>query len=145
MAEPKDEFFQPVRFVETGRFFQRVRIEGLQFASADGTRLEAGASLELTLWPDRLSVSVEVEKPDTFREGELSISAAGKRVSVSLAKSRCATVQLFGREPEAARAQVETDPALAASFDPANVPAINMRKRFNCNMICVFCTQECSH
>src|SRR2546422_11561444 len=28
----KDEFYFPVRFVESGRFFQRVAIEGLEFA-----------------------------------------------------------------------------------------------------------------
>jgi hypothetical protein len=115
--EPKDEFFQPVRFVESGRFFQRVRIEGLQFASADGTRLEAGGSLEIALWPDRLSVSLELANPDSLREGELSISADGRQVAVSLAKSRRATLQLFGPAPEAGRAQVEADPALAVSFD----------------------------
>ena len=116
--EPKDEFFQPVRFVETGRFFQRVRIEGLQFVSADGTRLEAGGSLEIALWPDRLSVSLELENQDTLREGELSISAAGRRVSVSLAKSRRATLQLFGREPETPLPQIEADSGLEVSFDP---------------------------
>ncbi len=61
--EPKDEFFQPVRFVESGRFFQRVVIDGLEFASADGTRLETLGNLEITLWPDRLSLSLELDVP----------------------------------------------------------------------------------
>jgi hypothetical protein len=117
--EPKDEFFQPVRFVETGRFFQRVVIEGLQFASADGTRLEAGGSLEIAMWPDRLSLSLELDHLDTLHGGELSIGAAGRRSAVSLANVRHATLQLFGSEPEAPMPEIKADPALAVSFDPA--------------------------
>jgi len=115
---PKDEFFQPVRFVESGRFFQRVAIEGLQFAGSDGTRLEAGGSLEIALWPDRLSLSLELDAHDALGEGEMSIAAAGQRVSVSLAQSRRATLVLFGPEPETPRAAIEADPAMAVSFDP---------------------------
>ena len=117
--EPKDDFFQPVRFVESGRFFQRVVIEGLQFASADGTRLEAGGRLEIALWPDRLSLSLELGGHDTMREGELSIAAAGRRISASLAQSRRVTLPLFEGGPEGPPAQIEADPALAVSFDPA--------------------------
>ena len=116
--EPKDEFLQPVRFVESGRFFQRVVIEGLRFASIDRTALDAGARLEVALWPDRLSLSLELDDHDALREGELSIAAAGKRVSVSLAKSRRASLSLYVREPEAPAARVETDAALSVSFDP---------------------------
>ena len=117
--EAKDEFFQPVRFVESGRLFQRVVIEGLQFASADGTRLEAGGRLEIALWPDRLSLSLELDGHDTMREGELSIAAAGRRISASLAQSRRVTLPLFEGGSEGPPAQVEADPALAVSFDPA--------------------------
>jgi hypothetical protein len=117
--DPKDEFFQPVRFVESGRFFQRVAIEGLQFASADGTKLETGGRLEIALWPDRLSLSLELDASDAVRDGELSIVAADRRASVSLAQSRRVTLELFGRESELPRAVIEADPALVASFDPA--------------------------
>jgi len=117
--EPKDEFFQPVRFVETGRFLQRAAIEGLQFAAADGTRLGAEGRMEIALWPDRLSLSLELDDRAAPREGELSIAAAGKGASALLANSRRATLELFGREPEAPPAQVEADSALAVSFDPA--------------------------
>lgn len=116
--EPKDEFFQPVRFVESGRFFQRVVVEGLQFACADGTKLETDGRLEIALWPDRLSLALELDAPDAVREGEMLIAAADKRNSVSLARSRRATLELFGRDPEPPRALIEADPALATSFDP---------------------------
>ena len=116
--EPKDEFLQPVRFVESGRFFQRVVIEGLRFASTNGTILDAGARLEVALWPDRLSLSLELDARDTLREGELFLVAAGQRASVSLAKSTRISLALYGREPEAPAARVETDAALSVSYDP---------------------------
>ena len=115
----KDEFFQPIRIVESGRFFQRVVIEGLQFTSVDGAKLEVGGSLEIALWPDRLSLSLDLDDRDTLREGELSIAVGDRRSSASLAKVRRATVAIFGREPEAPVAQIEADPALAVTFDPS--------------------------
>jgi hypothetical protein len=105
--------------VESGRFFQRVAIDGLEFVSADGTRLEAGGNLEIALWPDRLSLSLELDDRHLPREGELSILAAGRRVSASLAQSRHVTLPLFERETQGPLAQVEADPALAVSFDPS--------------------------
>ena len=117
--EPPDEFFQPVRFVESGRFFQRVVIEGLEFASADGTRLDAKGSLEIALWPDRLSLSLEVTGQDIAGDGEILIAVSGQQVSVSLAKSRQATLTLFGRLPETPQVVIEADPALITSFDPS--------------------------
>jgi hypothetical protein len=54
-AQPKDEFLQPVRFVETGRFFQRVVIAGLEFADAKGQKFSGSANLEISAWPDRLA------------------------------------------------------------------------------------------
>lgn len=116
---PKDEFFQPVRFIESGRFFQRAVIEGLEFASADGTQLETTGSLEIALWPDRLSLALELNGREPLREGELSLVVAGRRASSPLAKPGRATLTLFGREPEPPTAQVEVDPALAVSLDPA--------------------------
>jgi hypothetical protein len=115
--EPKDEFFQPVRFVESGRFFQRVVIDGLEFASADGTRLETPGNLEIALWPDRLSLSLELDVRNLPHESELCIAAAGGRVSTSLAQSRRVTLPLFERVAEGPVAQVEADPALVVSFD----------------------------
>ena len=42
--ETKDEFLQPVRFVESGRFFQRVVIEGLKFADSRGKEFACSAA-----------------------------------------------------------------------------------------------------
>lgn len=58
-ATPGDEFFQTVRFVECGRFFQRVAIEELQFTDAEGRAFRGRARLEMATWPDRLSFRLE--------------------------------------------------------------------------------------
>src|SRR4029077_6073099 len=49
---PKDQFFFPVRFVESGRFFQRVAIEDIEFADANGEKLSVNGQLEVAFWPD---------------------------------------------------------------------------------------------
>ena len=51
--------------------------------TVDGAKLEVGGSLEIALWPDRLSLALELDDRDTLHEGELSIAVAGRRSSVS--------------------------------------------------------------
>ena len=116
-AEPEEEFFQPVRFVESGRFFQRVVVDGLQFAGVEGTKFAVPGNLEIALWPDRLSLSLGLDEPAMPREGILGIAAAGKSASASLAKSARATLTLFGRGPEEPVGRIEADPALKVEFD----------------------------
>jgi hypothetical protein len=58
-TQPEDEWQQPVRFVESGRFFQRVVIEGLTFADAQGKPFNGTARLEISVWPDRLAFRLE--------------------------------------------------------------------------------------
>src|SRR5206468_5934175 len=72
----KDEFYFPVRFVESGRFLQRVAIVGLEFADSAGQRLGATGRLEIALWPDRAVLSFAVEK-GMAEEGVLEIEAGG--------------------------------------------------------------------
>ena len=72
----KDEFFQPVRFVECGRFFYRVIIEELKFADAEGREFEGKARLEITMWPDRLAFRLECDE-----EAELELSRGEKKVT----------------------------------------------------------------
>ena len=58
-TQPEDEWQQPVRFVESGRLFQRVVIEGLTFADAEGKPFNGTARLEISVWPDRLAFRLE--------------------------------------------------------------------------------------
>jgi hypothetical protein len=74
-----------VRFIESGRFLQRVAIEGLEFADADGRSLGVQGRLELALWPDRLLLSFGLEKYPLEAELELSVRAGQKQVSIPAA------------------------------------------------------------
>jgi hypothetical protein len=82
----KDEFFQPVRFVESGRFFQRVIIEDLKFADAEGREFSGRARLEITAWPDRLAFRLECdgEAKLELRRGEKTV-AGTKSVLLEIA------------------------------------------------------------
>jgi len=84
-AEHKDEFFQPVRFVESGRFFQRVVIEGLKFADSDGKEFDGDARLEISAWPDRLAFRLESASDATLelRVGSRNISGT-KSVTLAM-------------------------------------------------------------
>jgi hypothetical protein len=74
----KDGFFEPVRFVESGRFFQRVIIEDLKFADAEGREYGGRAWLEITAWPDRLAFRLESagEAGLELRHGEKKVTGA---------------------------------------------------------------------
>ena len=111
---PKDDFYFPVRFIESGRFFQHVAIEGLAFEDAAGGRLEAKGRMEIALWPDRVVLSLEVEQGGADLEGELSIAAGDRRSSKPLSAQQPAVLELFGPD-SAERPTVETEDALLVS------------------------------
>ena len=81
-AEVKDDFFQPVRFVECGQWFHRVVIDGLRFADAQGRAYDGKASLEISVWPDRVAfrllcedaVELRLQCRDKSAQGEKSVS-----------------------------------------------------------------------
>ena len=95
-ALPRDDFYYPVRFVESGRFLQRVAIEGLEFADPAGNRLEAKGWLEIALWPDRAVLSFALETTNAPPDGELVLVAGGRRASQSLGTRQPAVLELFG-------------------------------------------------
>ena len=101
---PKDPFFFPVRFVETGRFLQHVVIGDLDFVDETGRRLEAQARLEIAFWPDRLSLTLGVSPVERIRGAELVIVVGGKHHARPLSESSCLSVNLF--EPAEPCAQV---------------------------------------
>jgi hypothetical protein len=95
--QPKDEFLQPVRFVESGRFFQRVVIEGLTFADAEGKAFSGAARLEISVWPDRLTFHLESES-----DAMLELLQGAKKVS----GSRSLALEMFAG---GAKAVVESE------------------------------------
>src|SRR6266478_3200822 len=110
----RDEFYFPIRFVESGRFFQRVAIEGLEFADSAGERLEATGRLEIALWPDRAVFSFALEKSFTEPEEVLEIEAGGRRESMPARPHEPVVLKLFG--PKNAKYPfVETEGGLEVS------------------------------
>jgi hypothetical protein len=110
-ALPKDDFYFPVRFIESGRFLQRVALEDLEFADAAGSRLEAKGWLEVALWPDRAVLSFGLETTNAWPEGALELAVGEHRVSVPLSTGQSAVLELFGPK-NLQRPAVETDSAL---------------------------------
>jgi hypothetical protein len=80
--DPKDEFLQPVRFIESGIHFQRVAIEGLEFADSTGARSVGMGRLELALWPDRMTVTAELEGV-ADEQATLRLKIGGRSAAVS--------------------------------------------------------------
>ena len=110
-ALPKDEFYYPVRFVESGHFLQRVALEGLEFADATGRRLETKGWLEIALWPDRATLSFGLETTNARPEGMLELMAGERRASEPLSTEQPAVLELFGpQNPD--RPKVEADSAM---------------------------------
>ena len=116
--EPKDEFFQPVRFVESGRFFQRVVIEGLQFADSSGKEFPCGARLEISAWPDRLSLRLELEPNALPAGGTVELRLGDHRASTALTTNTSVRLEAFG-DKTSPRPNLEADPALKVGFDEA--------------------------
>ena len=59
--QPAEHMLFPVRFVEYGRFFQHVSINGLIMEDSKGKKLNADCRLEITSWPDKLNMICYVD------------------------------------------------------------------------------------
>ena len=101
-----------MRFVESGHFFQRVAIEGLEFVDDDGALLNAKVRLEMALWPDRAVLSL-IAEPTQGAVGELRITAGAKHAA-SPSSGDPAVVELFGPK-NSASAVVEVGGELSVS------------------------------
>ncbi len=116
--ETKGEFFQPVRFVESGRFFQRVVIEGLKFADSTGKEFSGGARLEISAWPDRLALRLELEPKDLPAAGTAELRWDERCVSAPLVAKTSVQLEVFDNQTDP-RPTLEADPALRLGFDTA--------------------------
>ena len=114
--DPKDEFYFPVRFIDSGRFLQRVAIENLEFEDAEHHRLAMKGRLEISLWPDRVELSFALEGADAGADGEMEITAGASRASSPLSAQQPLAMELIG--PENSRgATIEADPALRSAWN----------------------------
>jgi hypothetical protein len=116
--ETKDEFFQPVRFVESGRFFQRVVIEGLKFADSSGKEFSCDARLEISAWPDRLALRLELEPQTLPVEGNAELRLGDRRASGPMTAKTSVLLEALG-DSAAVRPNLEADSALKVGVDEA--------------------------
>ncbi len=93
--DPKDEFYFPVRFIESGRNLQRVAIEGIQFVADDQQPREINGRLEIAFWPDRCTLTFSLDVPAQWHAGEIAIVVEGRRVAAPLAPGCTVTTQLL--------------------------------------------------
>jgi hypothetical protein len=116
--ETRDEFFQPVRFVESGRFFQRVVIEGLRFVDGGGKKFACDARLEISAWPDRLALRIELGPREPPPDGSVELCLGNRRASAKLAARTSVQLEAFGSSASP-RPAVEADPAMKVDFNDA--------------------------
>jgi len=116
--ETNDSFLQPVRFVESGRFFQRVVIEGLRFADSTGATFACAARLEISAWPDRLAIRLELEPQALPTGGTLELRLGKQHVSAPLEAHNSLPVVIFESATTPSSSLV-ADPALKPGFDEA--------------------------
>jgi len=116
--ETKDWFSAPIRFVESGRFFQRVAIEGLKFADSTGKEFPCAARLEISAWPDRLALFLEVEPTNPIAGSVLRMQAGSESVTTPLVAKTTAQLVAVGAHAQA-QPVLEADPAMKVAMDEA--------------------------
>jgi hypothetical protein len=116
--EPGDPFLQPVRFVESGRFFQRVVIEGLKFIDGNGKEFPCEARMEISAWPDRLAFRLQVNPGDIPAGGMVEMSLGDRHTTVPLATGASALLEILA-DKNPMQAVLKADPKLQVGFDEA--------------------------
>lgn len=112
-APATNAFFQPVQVIESGRYFQRIVIQSLEFRDKDGHPYPCDARLELCAWPDQLVLRVEMSTASAA-EGKLVLRVGERTSSVALRQAASLRMALF---PEATRALVDVNEPLNRRFD----------------------------
>jgi hypothetical protein len=71
----------PVRFVETGRYFQKFSLHDLEFQAEGGGKLAAQSRLDVAAWPDRLALVLIVTPAERWPAASvfLRLRSAGGR------------------------------------------------------------------
>ena len=75
----------PSRIIEAGRYLQRFDIQHLLFENEAGERLSGTGRLEVTAWPDRLYLLLEVSGTGESEAGEIRIALHSENGSISSA------------------------------------------------------------
>jgi hypothetical protein len=121
-----DPYRFPVRFIDSGHFYQHISIEGLEFTSSRGVKLTAIGRIEISLWPDRLTFTASLTaSSDTPLTGEFALRAGERNASVSLQSAHDVVLKIF--EP------VDTSRATIAMSDSG--VRMNWDESANCHVV----------
>ncbi len=72
-SDKQDLLNYPIRIIESGRFFQRVDIQQLEFEDARGRKLPVQGRLEISAWPDRIGFLLECVPQESLRDARPQI------------------------------------------------------------------------
>jgi hypothetical protein len=75
--QPDERKVFPVRFVEYGRFFQHISINGLIMKDSQRNQLDADCRLEISSWPDRLTMVFYFDS-NVVKPEKIVLRAGGK-------------------------------------------------------------------
>ncbi len=111
-------YFFPIRFVDSGHFFQRISIEDLEFISAKGVKLNVKGRMEVAMWPDRLTLSADLTSASTGAlSGNFNLRAGEERASVSLQTSQSVSLTLFHSKQSPRAKLTVSDPGVRCEWD----------------------------
>ena len=117
----------PSRIIESGRFFQRCDVLGLEFRDEQNHRLEAAGRLEVAVWPDRASLLLELIPNKDLHDARLSLQLVHKEGTTSASDPQTAGLWKSGQRQSAwlawspNAATIETGPLEGTSVRAADV------------------------
>lgn len=116
LRRSKDEFFQPVQIVESGRFFQRVAITDLKLTDSQGQEFPESARLEISAWPDRLTFRLEMD-PKSLREDARLELRVGERIASERVAQQAAVTLTVKEGPTDRAARLTAEVPLRIGLD----------------------------
>ncbi len=119
------------RIINSGRFVQRADIVGLVFEDENNNRLNAQCRLEITVWPSRLFLFLEVIPNEDLKDSQPDIELSQEAMKVaSSGKPQSRGVLKAGQNYTAAvslSADEKNNSLISAPLDPDAVSIINMK------------------
>jgi hypothetical protein len=126
-TDQKDEINFPIRIIDSGRFFQRADILGLEFEDERGNRLPLKSRVEIAAWPDRLTLVWEATPEIELREADLRLhlDEEGEEESIktwAAGEKRSLCVTWFPGDPQISGCK--PDVAVSVHSDDAGIERV---------------------
>jgi hypothetical protein len=108
--DTSDHAVYPMRLIDGGRMLHRFDILGLEFETVEGERLEGVGRLEVSVWPERMWLTLAMPQPATLtlRLGDVERSAEGRRLTLAYPSEGAAPPELVVTDARAENAACPT-------------------------------------